>query len=136
MIKNDMDNRHDDWLKKELEEEKKTTVWDFDGVRKPAAVYNEPESLRSASDIKESKDAAQAIIWFVLDIFLAVGLALINTFTGNQSFLPPVILFLMINPGIFVWVFLFKRFPPTWYLIMGALIAVVLEVATVLEFLR
>lgn len=77
----------------------------------------------------------RAILWFIFDIFLVVGLSLFNAFSDNGIYLPSLILFLMINPGIFIWVFLFKRFMPTWYLIAGALIAIIIEFLSLFSFL-
>ncbi|MBR3251843.1 MAG: hypothetical protein IKF80_09040, partial [Erysipelotrichaceae bacterium] len=125
---------NDDWLQKEREEEKKTSVWDFDGVRRPTTVK---EEYRPESPSATKKDMAdvRTILWFIFDIFLVVGLSLFNAFSDNGIYLPSLILFLMINPGIFIWVFLFKRFMPTWYLIAGALIAIIIEFLSLFSFL-
>ncbi len=133
MENNDL-NRNDDWLQKEREEEKKTSVWDLDGVSRPMIVKEEYRPETPSSNRRDTADV-RAILWFIFDIFLVVGLSLFNAFSDNNIYLPSVILFLMINPGIFIWVFLFKRFMPLWFLIAGALIAIILEVLS-LFFVR
>jgi len=35
------------------------------------------------------------------------------------------------NPGMFVWMFLFKRFMPAWYLILAAVIAIMLQIRVI-----
>ena len=106
--------RQDDWMSKELGREKKLTPWAFDQD-------DYEKQIEDKSDRRTS-------IWLIIDFILAIGIAFINMQLGNGAYWPSVMLILMLSPGMFVWMFLFKRFMPAWYLMLGALIAVIFEI--------
>ena len=139
---------HDDWLEKERIRESKVSAWDFDDARKlrqehaddcdvkETAQLHHQRHLRSelrndrALSQMDSSRLAQDIVWFVILIIAMVILIVINTTILRHAFmLPVVILFLGINPGIFIWLFLFKRFPSARYSRTLLVIAILLELA-------
>ncbi|MBQ6559765.1 MAG: hypothetical protein IJL85_02945 [Erysipelotrichaceae bacterium] len=138
MIKNkDLDSfEHDDWLKKERARESRISAWDFDDARKlrqeheddcDAKDVAQTHRVRHArsnmmndhtlSRINGSSTTANDIVWFIIDFIALFILIFLNTmmFRHWQFYWPIIILFLGINPGIFVWLGLFKRFPPAKY---------------------
>ena len=106
-------NGQDDWLKKQLKKEKKTSVWDFDS-----------DVLQKK---KEKRIDDQSEIWFMIDFFIAVIMAYLNMHLGNGAYQPTVILILLLCPGVFLWMGLFKGRMTRSYLIIIALIAILLE---------
>lgn len=52
---------------------------------------------------------------FVIVFVLGLISATLEEFVGPHSIVPVIFLFLTINPGIFIWLGLFKRFPPALY---------------------
>ena len=147
-VKTDQYNK-DDWLEKELEREKRVSFWDLDEGKK---LKEEHEENCDAEELAEShhrkhvryqsgdqlsqvsrslgnrnrtgRDVTCFIMAFLM-IFVLTGL---NTYLFHTAFiLPTIILFLGINPGIFVWLLLFRRFPEAWYSILLIVIAVALE---------
>ena len=73
-----------------------------------------------------SKDVA----WFVIDLIALFLLIMLNStaFRRFQLYLPIIILFLGINPGIFIWLAARKRFPPAKYSKLLLFIAIFIEV--------
>lgn len=136
----------DDWLSKERLRESRISAWDFDDARKlrnehqdgcdvkKGASMHHFEHLqsnfkgqRSLRQIDGSKNG-EAEFWFFLDIVLLVFLFIFNSIFSRYSFIPAmIVLFLGINPGIFVWLLLFKRFPPKAYSKALFLIALLLQ---------
>lgn len=153
MIKNGTEhlNGSDDWLIKELEREKRVSAWDFDEAQKTKNDHAENcdrelvadkhhqkhlkrrpvEFDREYEAQKSGKVQGKLSAWFVIDIILIVVLMTLNSSMRVGTVWPSLFLFLMINPGIFFWIFLFKRMPPTWYLAGIALIAILFELIAI-----
>lgn len=128
----DFDNS--DWLTKERIRESRISAWDLDEGRK---VRNEhaqncdvDDNVRShrlehVADDRFTRDSIRQIdgknssgtyIWFMLDVALLFVLIFVNGFLGRMAFFPAVVvLFLGINPGIFIWLFFLRRFPSERY---------------------
>ncbi|MBQ6478168.1 MAG: hypothetical protein IJI44_02235 [Erysipelotrichaceae bacterium] len=143
-------NNQDDWLKEELERESKVSFWDLDEGKKLRNEHLEDCEVKELADSHHRKhlrsqennlqqvsrsignrrrttglDVACFIAAFLM-IFVLTGL---NAYLFHSPFvLPTIILFLGINPGIFVWLLLFRRFPAAWYSITLIIIAIALEI--------
>ena len=66
-------------------------------------------------------------------IFVLTGL---NSYLFRTPYvLPTIILFLGINPGIFIWLLLFRRVPAAWYSITLIIVAVALEIYQFFSYL-
>ena len=142
---------NDDWLEKEIEREKRISAWDLDEGKELRQSHEENCDAREAANdhhvrhLRRSAYSAEKMerqmkgrvnggdmMWLLIDIFAMIGLVFINVFLGDVSYLPAVLLFLSINPGIFIWVFLLKRMPSAAYLKIALLIAVLLELVLVI----
>ena len=55
----------------------------------------------------------------------------INIALDVNNFVAPVILFLAVNPGIFLWLFVMKKFPTAGYFKLAVLIAIVCEIVAI-----
>ena len=148
----------DDWLKKELEREKRVSFWDLDEGKKLREEHAENCDVQELADSHHQKhlryqsedslkqvsrglgsrnrttslDVTCFIVAFLM-IFVLTGL---NTYLFRTAMvLPTAILFLGINPGIFIWLLLFKRFPAAWYSIMLIIIAVAVEAYQIFSYL-
>ena len=148
----------DDWLKKELEREKRVSFWDLDEGKKLREEHAENCDVKDLADSHhqkhlryQSEDSLKQVsrglggrnrttsldvtcfVAAFLMIFVLTGL---NTYLFRTAMvLPTIILFLGINPGIFIWLLLFRRFPAAWYSIMLIIIAVAVEVYQIFGYL-
>ena len=148
----------DDWLKKELEREKRVSFWDLDEGKKLREEHAEDCDVKELADSHhqkhlkyQSEDSLKQVsrglgsrkrttsldvtcfIAAFLMIFVLTGL---NTYLFRTPFvLPTAILFLGINPGIFLWLLLFRRFPAAWYSVMLIIVAVAVEVYQIFGYL-
>ena len=148
----------DDWLKKELEREKRVSFWDLDEGKKLREEHAENCDVKELADSHhqkhlrdQSEDSLKQVsrglggrnrttsldvtcfVAAFLMIFVLTGL---NTYLFRTAMvLPTIILFLGINPGIFIWLLLFRRFPAAWYSIMLIIIAVAVEVYQIFGYL-
>jgi len=121
----------DNWLEKELERESKVSAWDFDEGKKLRMEHEEDCDVRELADEhhrqhvrmndfnknRSSKTTAASISWFIMDVVLLFVLIFFHAFAFPDRFnyLSVVLLFLGINPGIFIWLFLLHRFPSEAY---------------------
>ncbi len=148
----------DDWLKKELEREKRVSFWDLDEGKKLRREHAEDCEVKELADSHHQKhlkyqseeslnqvsrglgnrrrttglDVTCFIVAFLM-IFVLTGL---NTYLFRTPYvLPTIILFLGINPGIFIWLLLFRRFPAAWYSITLIIIAAALELYQFIGYL-
>ena len=137
----------DDWLSKERLRESRISAWDFDDgrklryehqddcdVKKTATIHrfehvqNDRKGQRAIREIDGSRKG-EAEFWFFMNIVLLVALFIFNSmFPRYASFVPLVVLFLGVNPGIFIWLFVFKKFPPKNYSKALFFIALLLQI--------
>ena len=100
------------------------------------AVYNAQEHREEHSKIHKdtkfefddgTKKEREA---FFLNFFLVFMFGFTHSFLidimGERAFIPFVFLFLSVNPGIFIWFGIFKKFPSVWYSRLCLLITIVL----------
>ena len=139
---------HDDWLQKEKLRESRISAWDFDDARKLREEHAEDCDVREtaqrhhamhlrsemsndrALSKMEGKTIGNDVMWFIILFVAMIVMVMLNAFVFESRFmLPTVILFLAINPGIFIWIFLFKRFPSARYSKTVIAIAILLELA-------
>ena len=139
MIKNDFEKwNQDDWLAKEIARESRISAWDLDEGKN---LKREHERDCEARDVAREhyenhlgrKNASQKGIqgrlspWFFIDLAFLVILIMMNAFLPRPSYFPVAFLFLALNPGIFIWLFLLRRTPSKAYLITVLIIALVLQ---------
>ena len=148
----------DDWLKKELEREKRVSFWDLDEGKKLREEhadncdvqeladshhqkhlrYQSEDSLKQVSRGLGNRNriTGKDVVCFILAFLMIFVLTGLNTYLFRTAFvLPMLILFLGINPGIFIWLLLFRRFPAAWYSILLIIIAVAVEVYRIFGYL-
>ena len=141
MIRKDsLQKNGDDWLAKEIARESRISAWDMDEGKDLRREHEENCDARELADqhhyrhlrrmdgTPASKADANAIGWFVIDMLTVFLLFVLNIFLPNTVIIPGIVLFLMLNPGIFVWLFLLKRFPSQTYLKFAFEIAIILEI--------
>ncbi|MBQ6335143.1 MAG: hypothetical protein IJI46_08760 [Erysipelotrichaceae bacterium] len=140
MIKND--NRMfegDDWLAKEIARESRISAWDLDEGKKLRQEHEENCDVREVADehhqrhlrrsaYSQTKPAGKLSVWFYIDLCAIFIMFMINIILPKASFLPAAILFLALNPGIFVWLLVLKRMPSEAYLKGAFVLAVFLEI--------
>lgn len=135
MVRNKLDlEQKDDWLEKERLRESRISAWDFDEGKKlrsqheddcdrqaNAAFHEKRHQKRMKVDLaatgERSNSLAGDILWLVIDIillFFTIFFASLN-FRGVGFYIAPAVLFLGINPGIFFWIFVRRRFAPAAY---------------------
>ncbi len=132
--------KRDDWLAKELAREKRISAWDLDETRKVRESHEENCDVRAVADehheahvksdqfislLREKKQGKRAntttgkdISWFIALTILMFVLFFVTgmlPFDAGMLRLPAIIAFLAINPGIFIWLLLVRRFPAAWY---------------------
>ena len=124
----------DDWLSKEIQRESRISAWDFDeskkirnehqdncDVKENADIHHFNHVLRNKTGQKAIRqidgiDRGESEFWFFLDVVLLIVLFLLNVMFPRYSFMAaPIILFLGINPGIFIWLLVLRRFPSKTY---------------------
>ena len=140
----------DDWLERERIRESKVSVWDLDETRKTrdeheqdcdrqanAEFHERQHRRRRPVDLSATGERQQLTgrtgIWLISDIVLLVFLIMANVIFYSGSILPVMVLFLGINPGIFIWLFVFKKFPPEGYWKLLFYISLILEIYVVFE---
>ena len=132
-------NGNDDWLAKELERESRVSAWDFDEARILRNEHAENCDVRAVADEHHQKHmgtyrpkpTAQDTLWMTLAIFFTVFLIIFNTMLEIHEYLAPILLFLCINPGIFIWLLVTKRMPTKRYYITVILLAILMELFSI-----
>ena len=153
MIRNNIDLvDKDNWLEKERLRESKVSVWDFDDGRKNREEHAENCDVRDNAEAHyrrhlrrekinyeatggNEKPLGSVSVWFVMDIILLFVLILISAFFYRISFIHYLALgalFLSINPGLFIWLFGFKKFPPKAYWLTVFIIVVIMEILAII----
>ena len=146
---------HDDWLKKERARESRISAWDFDDAKK---LRQEHEDDCDAEDVAQlhriehkrsntmktpslsrmnGTPSSNDVVWFIIDIIAMFVLVFLNNmiFRRWDFYWPIIILFLGINPGIFIWLAVFRRFPPARFSKLLLCIAILIEVIGFLYFM-
>ena len=139
MIRKDsLQQNGDDWLAKEIARESRISAWDLDEGKDLRREHEENCDARQVADEHHRRHIrsmngsprtdGKAVAWFVIDMIAVFVLFFLNIFLPNTVIIPGIVLFLLLNPGIFVWLFLLKRFPSQTYLKFAFEIAIILEV--------
>ena len=137
----------DDWLSKERQRESRISAWDFDDGRKLRNEHQEDCDVKKGASIHhfehlrsnirgqkvinqiDGSNKGEAELWFFLDVVLLVAMFIFNAIFPRYAFFPVlIVLFLGINPGIFIWLLVFKRFPPKSYSKALFFIALLLQI--------
>jgi len=136
MIKNDFEKlNEDDWLAKEIARENRISAWDLDEGKKLRKEHEEncdardnAEEHRIMHGLRRANEGRTGglSVWFFIDLVFLVALFFIS-FALDSSVFPAIFLFLCLNPGIFVWLFLFKKTPSPGYLKSVFLITLFME---------
>ncbi len=140
MIKNDFEKlNQDNWLAEEIARENRVSVWDLDEGKNVRAEHERNCDARKNAEehhrwhVQSNAPGnfrGRLSVWFYIDIIALCVLFFVNISMTRVSVWPCIVLFLALNPGIFVWLFLFKRYPSAAYLQMVLFIAVLLEIIT------
>ena len=145
MIKNDSKYANsDNWLAEEIRREQKHSAWDFDDASKLRQEHEDNCDAREKRNYHEYRHAHRddlqqetmepaAAFWMVIDIFAVVALVFFSIVFRLHNFLPAVLLFLAINPGIFISLWLFKRTPSAGYYLFVLIMALAMELVILLN---
>lgn len=107
------------------------------------AVYNAQEhreehskihgNVRISKETGTKKEREAFFLNFLLIFIFGFAHNILIDILGELAFIPFVFLFLSINPGIFIWLGIFKKFPSVWYSRLCLLIAIILGGYSFLE---
>ena len=150
MIKNDFEKLNsDDWLKREIEREKRVSAWDFDEGRRVRSEHEEECDARNNAfehevrhnrrrpvEVRkiENNPGRKSSGWFVMDMLLLFALVGFHTylefryrvlsFEGTGiSFL----LFMLLNPAVIIYSIIRRRLLPNWYYLVAFIITIAIE---------
>ena len=139
MLKNVKElNGKDNWLEEELRREARISAWDFDEgshVRAEHALDCEREKEAVVHHIDHvtgrdklvGRNGGKDFTWMIITIFAIILVVYFNLWARLDNYAAPVILFLSINPGIFLWLFILKKFPTAAYFRTVLFIAFLVE---------
>ena len=143
MLKNVKElNGSDNWLQEELKREGRISAWDFDEGKEVRAEHALDCDVRNVArehhfdhvtgrDALADKNKGSDFTWLIITMVLIVVSVWINIALDVNNFVAPVILFLAVNPGIFLWLFVMKKFPTAGYFKLAVLIAIVFEIVAI-----
>ncbi|MBR3251270.1 MAG: hypothetical protein IKF80_06140 [Erysipelotrichaceae bacterium] len=158
MIKNDFEKYNsDDWLKKEIEREKRVSAWDFDEGHKVRYEHEENCDARNNAQEHEIRHSMRMPVearriennpsrnnptWFVIDLILFIVLTGFHAYlesrfhftrdSGAVFFLS----FMLLNPVVIIYLIMKKRLMPNLYYIITFLIALAIEIMWLVINLR
>ena len=136
MIKNDFEKyNEDDWLAREIERERRISAWDLDDAKQLRRQHEEDCDARNVAEehyrhhegrktVSDTVLKGKLSAWFYIDLIAVFVLFALSLMTPGMPVIPSVFLFLCLNPGIFVWLYAFKRYPSESYLKTVFMIAV------------
>ena len=103
--------KENSWLAEELKRERRESVRGFDGNK----------------ERKEDRSSTSGP-FFVIDLILFSLLLPFSVGLSDHSLFPVFLLFCFLLPGLLMWEFLLKRFPPSWYFALALILTAVLEI--------
>lgn len=149
MIKNDFEKlNNDDWLKKEIEREKRISAWDFDEGKKVRNEHEldcdvkanamehrfEHERRRPVEPGKIENRPDRGNGWYVMDILLLFVLVAFHTYletrynySGFMGTAIPFLLLMLLNPIVIIYSIARKKLLPKIYYMFVFIIAVSIE---------
>ncbi|MBR2533686.1 MAG: hypothetical protein IKE50_02755 [Erysipelotrichaceae bacterium] len=107
--------KENSWLAEELKRERRESIRGFDGNK-------EQKERSSTSDP-----------FFVIDLILFSLLLPFSVGLSDHSLFPVFLLFCFLLPGLLMWEFLLKRFPPSWYFALALILTIVLEIMEIIK---
>jgi len=137
MADNLFDNKND-WLSQERRRESRINSFDItDGARLKEEHEEDCEVEELASQHlqvehklttqipgRRNAEDEKAFVKAIINLFVVMFIA-----SGIPGAMPlAIIVFLWINPGIFLWLLLIRRFPPKWYWEAGMILSWVIIV--------
>ena len=149
----DLESR-DNWLEKERQRESRISAWDLDEgkrireehednceVKETAALHERRHQRRTKIDYEATggneRPQNAPSSWFFIDLillFVVIFIRIVMPYNLPVHFAGAIVLFLGINPGIFLWLFLGKRFPPKGYWKFLFLLTIFIELVAALMF--
>ncbi len=108
--------KENSWFAEELKRERRVSIRNFDGNKE------QKEDISSTSDP-----------FFVIDLILFSLMLPFSVGISDHSLFPVFLLFCFILPGLLMWEFLLKRFPPSWYFALAPILTVVLEIMEIIK---
>lgn len=158
MIKNDFEKLNsDDWLKKEIEREKRISAWDLDEGKKVRYEHEENCDAKSNAfehEIRhnlrrpveagkiENNPSRNNPFWFILDVFLLIGLIVFHGFLESRFYFHQTSLsifflsFMLFNPAVIIYFAIKKRLVPGVYYAIAFFVTVALESFWILMNIR
>lgn len=154
MAKNELDLiEKDDWLAKEKAYEARISAWDLDEGKRVRFEHEEHCDVKDNAEMHASrhqkrqkinydatggneKPQSSGGVWFTADIILLFLLVLVTVFSFENSglhYAALAVVFLSINPGLFIWALLGKKFPPKFYWVMVFIITVAIEIFAIVD---
>ena len=125
---------NNNWLEQERKRESRISAWDFDDAKKLRYQHEEDCDVKDNAQYHANKHSrrkdysaraiendnkASAGMWLVLDIILLLFyifmITIADDFSTSLFVVAMLILFLGINPGIFIWLGVKKRMPSANY---------------------
>ena len=108
--------KENSWHAEELKRERRESIRNFDGNKE------QKEHRSSTSDP-----------FFVIDLILFSLLLPFSVGLSDHSLFPVFLLFCFLLPGLLMWEFLLKRFPPSWYFALALILTIVLEIMEIIK---
>ena len=158
MVKNDFEKLNsDDWLKKEIEREKRVSAWDFDDARKARYEHEENCDARNNALEHEIRHNRRRPVdpdkiennlirsnpsWFMIDLFLFIILIVFHSYLysrfyyGGYSGAITFLAIMLLNPAVIIYFVLKKKVMPSLYYIITFITAIGIELFWILTNLR
>ena len=119
MNNKEQSEKENSWLAQELKRERRESIRSFDENK------TRKEHRNSTSDP-----------FFVIDLILFSLLLPFTVGITGHSLLHVFLLFCFLLPGLLLWEYLFKRFPPKWYFALALILTVVLETVEIVKLFQ
>lgn len=158
MVKNDFEKLNsDDWLKKEIEREKRVSAWDFDDGRKVRYEHEENCDARNNASEHEIRHSRRRPVdpekiennlvsnnpsWFMIDLFLFIALIVFHAYLyrsyyyGGYSGAITFMAIMLLNPGVILYFILKKKVMPNLYYMITFITAIGIELFWIFTNLR
>ena len=103
---------NNDWLDEQLKREENNSSLNLDNRKKK----NYFLTSKGTSDP-----------FFVIDLILMSLMIPFSLVIEDNPIMPSYILLMFVLPGVIMWDVIFHKFPPTWYFILGLIMAIVAQ---------
>ena len=149
MIKNDFEKLNsDDWLRKEIEREKRVSAWDFDEGRRVRNEHAENCDARDNALEHEIRHNLRRPVepykiindpsrsrptWFVIDLFLLVILTVFHAYLDSNYYMGmnigsiAFLSLMFLNPAAIIYFVMKRKVLPNWYYLLTFIVAVSIE---------